>query len=511
MTTWTTFVNPALLLFAIIVVKRILNSLSSKTTQNYPPGPPGRFLLGNTLDIPTKKPWVAYANWAKLYGDIMHLQVFGDHLILVSDAKIANELLEKRSRTYSDRSYSEIGKLTGWDFIITMQSYSETWRKNRRTFQQNFRPAAVHRLRPAMLQCVGIFLKNLHRNPEDFMSHMDLLSGGLALTSMYGVKVDSGEDELLLLAKKTVHTLDVVFSPRYAFVATWFSFLRYVPSWVPVFGAFTRYNESVRQQCRDIQEVPFRQVMQDLDTGAGNNSLVAHLIQKNKTEGGPPEEIQRIKHMAGTTFVAPTRRTLSSVGTFFLAMAKNPKCQERAWREIDDVVGRHRLPTFEDRKSMPYLEAIYREVMRWHPAVPLGVAHTVTEDDVYGDYYIPKGSMVFANIWAMTHDERVYEDPYQFRPERFLNAHSELNDDDVVLGFGFGRRGCVGRHFGEAIVWLTIVSVLACFKIESEKDSDGNPIEIPENYSDGPGLFCYPLPFRCTITPRHADVGPLIG
>ncbi|EEB90551.1 hypothetical protein MPER_11223 [Moniliophthora perniciosa FA553] len=187
-------------------------------------------------------------------------------------------------------------------------------------------------------------------------------------------------------------------------------------------------------------------------------------------------------------------------------MANNPQCQERAQREIDAVVGADRLPSFEDRKAMPYVEAIYREVMRWHPAIPLGVPHVLTEDDTYNGYHLPQGCTISANIWAMTHDERVYAEPYRFKPERFFDADGKLNNDDAVLAFGFGRRICVGKHFAEAALWLTIASVLTRFKISREKDAQGNEIEIPEAYSDGPGQFSYPLPFRCSISPRNTEV-----
>lgn len=72
-------------------------------------------------------------------------------------------------------------------------------------------------------------------------------------------------------------------------------------------------------------------------------------------------------------------------------MALNPDIQKKAQEEIDRVVGNHRLPDFGDRESMPYTDAIYREVMRTRPILPLGFPRTSTEDDVYNGYFIPKG------------------------------------------------------------------------------------------------------------------------
>lgn len=68
-----------------------------------------------------------------------------------------------------------------------------------------------------------------------------------------------------------------------------------------------------------------------------------------------------------------------------------PDVQKKAQHEIDGVVGRDRLPTYDDWDSLPYTEAILREVLRWRPVLPLGVPHRVTADDIYKGYLIPKG------------------------------------------------------------------------------------------------------------------------
>lgn len=72
-------------------------------------------------------------------------------------------------------------------------------------------------------------------------------------------------------------------------------------------------------------------------------------------------------------------------------MAISPDVQSKAQQEIDRVVGRERLPTFEDWESLPYTEAIMREILRWKPVTPLGLPHRVVADDIYKGYLIPKG------------------------------------------------------------------------------------------------------------------------
>jgi cytochrome P450 len=64
---------------------------------------------------------------------------------------------------------------------------------------------------------------------------------------------------------------------------------------------------------------------------------------------------------------------MSAIATFFLAMSLYPDVQRKAQKELDTVLGPGKIPTFADRESLPYIDAIYREVMRWHPAIPLGI------------------------------------------------------------------------------------------------------------------------------------------
>jgi cytochrome P450 len=79
-------------------------------------------------------------------------------------------------------------------------------------------------------------------------------------------------------------------------------------------------------------------------------------------------------------------------------MALHSNAQKRAQEEIDKIVGRDRLPTFTDRPSLPYVEAVYREIMRWRTGAPLGFPHAAVNDDMYKGYYIPKGTNQFVYL-----------------------------------------------------------------------------------------------------------------
>ena len=76
-----------------------------------------------------------------------------------------------------------------------------------------------------------------------------------------------------------------------------------------------------------------------------------------------------------------------------------PEAQRKAQEEIDIVIGNDRLPKFDDRRDLPYTEALLKEVLRWHSITPVAFPHVSTEDNVFEGYFIPKGSWVIPNIW----------------------------------------------------------------------------------------------------------------
>ncbi|OJT13618.1 O-methylsterigmatocystin oxidoreductase [Trametes pubescens] len=161
-------------------------------------------------------------------------------------------------------------------------------------------------------------------------------------------------------------------------------------------------------------------------------------------------------------------------------MALYPDVQRKAQAALDAVVGPGRLPDFGDSDALPYIHAIVREALRWHVVVPLGVPHRTMRDDEFHGYFVPAGTNVLPNAWAMLHDPAAYPDPDEFRPERFMrDGQLDLTAHDPALfAFGFGRRICPGRYFAFTSLFITVASVLHVFDIGPPFDADGAPIPI---------------------------------
>lgn len=170
-----------------------------------------------------------------------------------------------------------------------------------------------------------------------------------------------------------------------------------------------------------------------------------------------------------------------------------PNTIKAAHEELDRVIGRDRMPTFDDYDNLPYFRAMVKEILRWRPVAPLGVPHYTTADDWYEGKFIPKGTMVLSNIWAMNHSKEVYgPDAEDFNPARYLDKNGELLPDLVPgtheeghVTYGFGRRVCVGRHVANTNLFIQFASLLWAVNIEAPVDPKTGQKILPNLY-DGP-------------------------
>jgi len=208
---------------------------------------------------------------------------------------------------------------------------------------------------------------------------------------------------------------------------------------------------------------------------------------------------------------------LTALLTFILAMLCFPHAQREAQEELDEVIGKERLPDHEDEGSLPYVKAIVYECFRWQTVTPLSVPHQVDTDDTYKGYFIPKHSTVLANVWGILRDEKTYgPNAHLFEPKRWLlkgpgQKGWKLNSDmrePTGISFGFGRLACPGKNMALSSFWLPVSSLLHSFNITPAIDRDGNPIEPKVEFVSA--TQNRPAPFQCTIKPRSEEHAALI-
>jgi len=206
----------------------------------------------------------------------------------------------------------------------------------------------------------------------------------------------------------------------------------------------------------------------------------------------------------------------AALQNMILALAIYPDVQQRIHQELDSVVGSDSAPQLSDLPNLRYTMAFIEECNRFRPVGPLGLPHEMTQDEVVNGFLYPKGAVVFINIWGMGHDERYFEDPETFNPDRFIGEPLGVLDrskDDPArranMQFGGGKRVCPGIAFAKSSLELNIANLTWAFTIKPEIDGkSGLPVD-PDMDSYGDGVTATPKRFPLRIFPRsqqHRDV-----
>ncbi|KAG2064898.1 cytochrome P450 [Suillus decipiens] len=478
-----------------------------KNPAPYPPGPRGWPLIGNVLDMPRIKPWLTFTEWGRKYGDITHIEVLGRHIIVLNSVKTAMEMMDSKSTLYSDRPILPMaGELVGWKDSLPFLPYGDRFRQQRRNFYKVIGSrAAVNVYNEIEEVETRRFLKRVLAKPDQLQEHVRHTASAVILRISHGYEVKENNDPFVNLANSVTEHCSQATAPG-AFLVDILPFLAKVPAWFPGAG-FKRIACEWHRALEEMVSAPHQFVKDQMIAGIAPTSFTSNLLEGSDVSA---EQEHTVKWSAFSLYAGGSDTTISAIYSLFLAMTLFPDVQKKAQAEIDAVVGLDRLPSFADRDSLPYTEALVKEVLRWNVVFPTGFPHCVTEDDIHDGYYIPKGSLVIPNMWSMLNDPHTYANPSQFDPERFLAKDGkEPETEPRTVCFGFGRRQYLSRclHLADASIWISTAMSLAVFDISKVVE---NGIEITPEVEPLPGTASHPKPFKCSIKPRSATARALI-
>lgn len=475
-----------------------------------PPGPKPTPIFGNIKDIPLKEPWLWAERLAKQYGDVVYMHFLGRPLVFLTSPEAAYDLLEKRSLSTSDRpTYVMMGELCGVNQIITFMPFTDRLKRHRRLMNKALGSIAIPAYYPLLQSSTITFLRKLIESPPDFINHGRWYAGGITLSVVFGYEPAYHNDKYLALAFKWIDMLSAeILGGKGIWPVDLIPALKYLPSWLPG-GGFKRKAAWFYGKTDEFATIPYEFAKSSINSGIFKPSYCSTLLEDQELT----KELEYdIKWTSNSIYVASSDTTVATVTNLMLALMENPEIVAKARAEIDSVVGTDRLPTFNDRKHLPYVEAVFTESLRWAVPIPLNLPHCTNQDEIYRGMFIPKGTWVVANLWAMVRNERLYPDPFRFDPERYLGKPYEetgYNRNPRSIVFGFGRRICPGLHLVESSIWLLIVCMIATLDITKAVDEHGNVIEPNVSY-DVPQIRL-PNRFKCNVKPRSEQAAKLIS
>ncbi|KAF7360842.1 O-methylsterigmatocystin oxidoreductase [Mycena sanguinolenta] len=461
----------------------------------FPPGPPQDPIIGHLRCMPSKRRATVFHKWAKIYGDVIYLNVLGKSMIVLNTEKVALDLLTKRSSIYSDRPRFVLYEMIGWSTTLSLMPYGKQFMRQRRLHQSYLSRDKCREFRSMQTLEARTLVKNLLESaPEGYSNLINRFSTGVTSQIVAGHRILSDDDPYMRTTQALRDSLGRSGVPG-STALDFLPFLRYLPAWFPgfPFGAIAR---ECRPRLQRLYDLSLQAVKHDMVSRLAKPSFLRTQLERmgDTTE---PQNYDDIKWAAAGMFGSTI---WSTVTVFVLAMLLHPEYQIKAKEEIDSVVGKSRLPDFDDREHLPLVECIMQETLRWKPPTELGVPHRLMEDDVYEGMFIPAGSTVFANIRAMSLDESRYSSPETFYPERFFPKPEGKGEPYFASVYGFGRRICSGQHLADQSLWIAIATILASCTISNAYDKHGNVIVPDQSMSDG--VSSHPNDFSCVFSCR---------
>ncbi|VAI68971.1 unnamed protein product [Triticum turgidum subsp. durum] len=208
-----------------------------------------------------------------------------------------------------------------------------------------------------------------------------------------------------------------------------------------------------------------------------------------------------IKGLIFDMFTAGTDTSSIIVEWAMAEMINNPSIMARAQEEMDRVIGRNRRIEESDIANLPYLQAICKEAMRLHPSTPLSLPHFSFEECEVDGHHVPANTRLLINIWAIGRDPAAWEDPLEFRPERFLSGPAAkidpMGNNFELIPFGAGRRICAGKLAGMVFVQYFLGTLVHAFEWRLPEGEE--KVDMAETF----GLALpKAVPLKAIVTPR---------
>ncbi|KAF3438090.1 hypothetical protein FNV43_RR20846 [Rhamnella rubrinervis] len=479
-----------LTLCVAVLVYWFVNFIRTRNSIPLPPGPRPWPLIGNLPHL-GRYPHHSIADLARKYGPLMHLRLGLVDVVVAASASVAAQFLKTHDANFSSRPPNSGAKHIAYNYQdLVFAPYGPRWRMLRKISSVHlFSGKALDDFRHVRQEEVAVLVRALSKAVGSKAVNLAQLLNVCTVNALGRVMIgrrvfgdgSGGGDPKADEFKSMVVEVMVL--------AGVFNIGDFIPAleWLDLQGVARKMKKLHKRFDKFLTDI----VEEHKINGGGSThtdmlSTLISLKEDADGEGGKLTDTE-IKALLLNMFTAGTDTSSSTVEWAIAELIRHPRIMGRVQQELDEVVGRDRLVTELDLAHLTYLQAVVKETFRLHPSTPLSLPRMAAESCEINGYHIPKGATLLVNVWAIARDPAQWEDPLEFRPERFLPGGEKPNvdvrgNDFEVIPFGAGRRICAGMSLGLRMVHLLTASLVQAFDWELEDGLMPEKLNMDEAY-----------------------------
>nr|GMD43527.1 cytochrome P450 CYP82D47-like [Ipomoea batatas] len=484
-----------------------------KHNEKPPPEPAGAWPIIGHLHLLSggrKPPHLILASLADKYGPIFRMRLGAQQVVVVSDAKTAQECFTVKDKKLATRPRALASEIMAYNYtMLGIAPYGTYWREMRKiVVLELLSNRRTELLRPLRRSHIG---RSIKRTFDHWSANKDAVSGAVTmemkqwfgnLVMNMSVSMLFGEDEVAEESKlrRAIRRLFELFGEPV--VGDFIPWLR----WLDIGG----HEKAMRQTAMEMNSFAERWMEEHKRKRKDNKckeeedfmDTMLSLFETASTHQSLPaghDTDQVIKSTCLAMLLGATDTTTATLTWALSLVLNNYKVLERIQDELDTHVGKERCVEESDLKDLIYLQAVIKETMRLYPATPLSVPHEAMEDCIIDNYHIQKGTRLITNIVKIHRDPKVWAKPDEFIPERFLTNHKDIGvrgNNFELIPFGSGRRMCPAISLALEIVQLTLATLVHGFDM---RRLSNEPIDLTESC----GLTNFKAtPLQALLVPR---------
>ncbi|XP_045519152.1 cytochrome P450 4d2-like [Pieris brassicae] len=464
------------LLIAVALVLILILSwvilLKDKNSYNIP-GPTPLPLVGNGhLFVTRRTQFLPLLNgFQRDYGDAVRVHLFHNPYVLLYHPKYIEPIISSTELITKGKSYTFLHDWLGFGLLT---STGHKWRAHRKFLTPAFHFNILQNFLPVFIKNEKILINKL-RNSYCNEKSFDLFPI-IALTaldniteSIMGVSFNTQENCHSNYVK-SIETLSQIISlkMRNPFVAeeAFFRLTPYKKSYddaIKILHGHTKKVLAIRKE--ELKQANIESLPENTEIGIRNKHAFIDLLLLSKIDGKRIDE-EAVREEVDTFMFEGHDTTTSGITFALFCLSKYQDIQEKVLQEqreiYDDDLSKD--PIYSDLQKMKYLETVIKESLRLYPSVPL-IERMITKDSELAGLKIKKNTSVIMDIFHMQRHPDLYDNPLEFRPERFDSPANAARNPFAWLAFSAGPRNCIGQKFAMMEMKVVIAAVIKSFKI----------------------------------------------